>query len=66
MYIENIWAKLKDKVAQKSAQTNSSYGERLLKLDQDKALCQRLMPSLPLRLQAVINQNGRQIQKEYY
>ena len=54
------------KLHKKSAQTNSSYGERLLKLDQDKALCHRLMPSLPLRLQAVINQNGRQIQKEYY
>ena len=37
-----------------------------VEIDQDKALCQRLMASLPLRLQAVIKKNGRQIQKEDY
>ena len=33
-------------------------------IDQDKALCQRLMASPPMRLKAVIKKNDSQIQKE--
>ena len=35
-------------------------------IDDDKALCRHLMASLPHRLQAVIDKEGRQIQKEDY
>ena len=35
-------------------------------IDQDKALCRRLMASVPRRLQAVINNNGSQIHKNDY
>ena len=68
--IENVWAILKDKVAQKKCtneqQLRKAIVQAWMKIDQDKALCQRLMASLPLRLQAVIKKNGSQIQKEDY
>ena len=35
-------------------------------IDDDKALCRHFMASLPHRLQAVIDKEGRQIQKEDY
>ena len=36
------------------------------KIDQDKALCQRLMASVPRRFQAVISNNVSQIHKNDY
>jgi len=35
-------------------------------IDDDKALCRHLMASLPHRLQAVMDKEGRQIHKEDY
>ena len=40
----------------------SAWGE----IDDHKALCRHLMASLPHRLQAVMDKEGRQIQKEDY
>ena len=68
--IENVWSILKGKVAEKECSNDQQLKKAIIaawrEIDDDKALCRHLMASLPHRLQAVIDKEGRQIHKEDY
>ena len=64
--IENVWSILKGKVAEKECSNDQQLNKAMREIDNDKSLCRHLMASLPHRLQAVIDKEGRQIQKEDY
>ena len=68
--VENLWAILNDRVKKREPQTSDDrclyIVEEWIKIDQDKALCRRLMRSIPKRLDAVIKVEGRQIRREDY
>ena len=68
--IENVWRILKGKVAEKECSNDQQLKKAIIaawkEIDDNKALCRHLMASLPHRLQAVIDKEGRQIQKEDY
>ena len=68
--IENVWSILKGKVAEKECSNDQQLKKAIIAawrgIDDDKALCRHLMASLPPRTQAVIDKEGRQIQKEDY
>ena len=68
--IEKVWNILMGKVAEKECSNDQQLKKAIIaawrEIDDDKALCRRLMASLPHRLQAVIDKEGRQIQKEDY
>ena len=61
---------LKGKVAEKECSNDQQLKKAIIAAwrenDDDNALCRHLMASLPHRLQAVIDKEGRQIQKEDY
>ena len=68
--IEQVWAILKEKVMQ-AAPTNKAQLKRVItrswrEIDQDKQMIRNLISSIPKRLQAVIDVDGRQIIKEDY
>ena len=68
--IEQVWAILKEKVMQ-AAPRNKAELKRVItrswrEIDQDKEMIWNLISSIPKRLQAVIDVDGRQITKEDY
>ena len=68
--IEQVWAILKEKVMQ-AAPRNKAELKRVItrswrEIDQDKEMIRNLISSIPKRLQAVIDVDGRQITKEDY
>ena len=68
--IEQVWAILKEKVMQ-AAPRNKAELKRVItrswrEIDQDKEMIRNLISSIPKRLKAVIDVDGRQITKEDY
>ena len=68
--IENVWAILKQKVASKSTnnvkELRAAITTAWIEISKDKKLCKKMIDSLPVRAQAVISKNGRQIFKKDY
>ena len=68
--IENVWAILKQKVMEQEPKSKEQLKKVMnkawQKINKDKAFCKRLISSIPLCLQAVIDLDGRQITKEDY
>ena len=66
--IENVWAILKAKVMEKEPKSKVQLKKVISKawqeIDKDKAMCRRLVTSIPHMLKAVIQVGGRQIAKE--
>ena len=63
--IEQVWAILKEKVMQ-AAELKRVITRSWREIDQDKEMIRNLISSIPKRLQAVIDVDGRQITKEDY
>lgn len=68
--IENVWSIIKDKVSEDDPQTKPQLKRSITKswksINDDKALCKKLIESIPKRLEAVIRKNGEQVRKEDY
>ena len=68
--IESVWDIVKDWVVQKNCtnarQLRNAIFQAWREIDQNKALCRRVMAALPKKLEAVINKHGSQILKEDY
>ena len=68
--IENVWAILKQKVASKSTnnvkELRAAITTAWIEISKDKKLYKKMIDSLPVRAQAVISKNGRQIFKKDY
>ena len=68
--IENVWSIVKDRVMEKNPQTKNQLKfvirQVWREVDRDKAMCRRLIASIPKRLQAVIKVEGDQIRKSDY
>ena len=68
--IEQVWAILKEKVMQAAPHNKQALKRVIIRswreIDQDKVMIRNLISSIPKRLQAVIDLQGRQITKEDY
>ena len=68
--IENVWAIIKQDLAQVSVTTIPEMKKQIIKVWQkinaDKELCHNLIASIPRRLKAVIEKKGSQVSKKDY
>ena len=68
--IENVWAIVKQRVKEKEPKSKQHLKRVIIsvwkEVDQDKALCKRLISSVPRRLEAVIALEGKQVRKSDY
>lgn len=68
--IENVWSILKANVKEKDPQNGKelrrAINESWRRISKDRALCARLVSSIPSRLKAVIKNKGSQVRKEDY
>ena len=68
--IENVWSIIKGKVLEKEPKSKPQLKKVITQVwrqvDSDKALCRKLMKSIPDRLQAVLDVEGEQIRRSDY
>ena len=68
--IKNVWSIVKTKLDGRNIHSLASLKQQIKivwrEIDQDKALCEKMMKSIPKRLSALIRKDGSQIFKNDY
>ena len=69
--IENVWSILKNAVSKKQPLKDVKHLKKVIKqawkmMDEDKSLQERMMASIPKRVEAMLEIDGDQVHKEDY